>query len=171
MASNILLHAPSGAVPYATELARAAGSDLGLVLTAIDFAREKVSGGRVEEDREYAGTTFQTFDEPIFIGSAIAQLAGHADAVVVDSIEDWSGRLLQRFPDDPVELEAEVSSLTSVMKAAMSRLILIVREDAPPAGAARALVKKILATLDPFAQCVVDVRGGRPKVLRGALPD
>src|SRR5262245_21145956 len=99
MASNILLHAPAGAVPYAAALARSAGSDLGLVLTAIEFAHEKVSGGRVEEDRAYAGTTFQSFDEPIFIGSAIAQLAGHADAVVVDSIEDWSARLQRRFPD------------------------------------------------------------------------
>jgi adenosyl cobinamide kinase/adenosyl cobinamide phosphate guanylyltransferase len=166
MASNILVHAPAGAVPYAVELARATGSDLGLVLTAIEFAQEKVSGGRVEEDRNYAGTVFQTFDEPIFIGSAIAQLAGHADAVVVDSIEDWSMRLQRRFPDDPVELEAEVSSLTSVMKAGMSRLILVVRDTGP----AQALTKKILATLDPFTQCVVNVRGGAPAVVRGALP-
>jgi adenosyl cobinamide kinase/adenosyl cobinamide phosphate guanylyltransferase len=170
MASNIVLHAPAGAVPYAVELARSAGDDLGLVLTAIEFAHEKVSGGRVEEDRDYAGATFNTFDEPIFIGSAIAQLAGHADAVVVDALEDWCARLLRRFPDDPVELDAEVSSLTSVMKAAMSRLILVVREDVAAPGAPQALVKRVLGMLDPFTQCVVDVRGGKPNVVRGTLP-
>ena len=128
-----------------------------------------MSGGRVEEDRDYAGTVFQTFDEPIFIGARTPELRRkgiYGAAIVVDSIEDWSVRLQRRFPDDPVELEAEVSSLTSVMKAGMSRLILVVRDSGP----APALTKKVLATLDPFTQCVVDVRGGAPKVVRGDLP-
>jgi adenosyl cobinamide kinase/adenosyl cobinamide phosphate guanylyltransferase len=166
---NIVLHAPRGEVAYAAQTARAAGDDLGLVLTSIDFEREKVSGGRVEEDRSYAGTTFQTLDEPIFIGSAIAQLAGHADAVVLDGLEDWAARLLLRFPDDPIAVDAEIASLVSVMKAGMSRLVLVVREEAA-AASSRPLVAKILAAIEAETDVVADLRGGAPKALRGALP-
>lgn len=169
MAANIILHAGPGPARHAVELARAAGSDLGLVLTAIEFHQEKVSGGRVEEDRDYAGTSFQTFDEPIFIGSAIAQLAGHADAVVLDGLEDWAGRLLRRFRDDPIALDAEVASLVSVMKAAMSRLILVVRDDSTE-GEVERLLRKILSAIEPQAQTIVDARGGAPRVVRGAAP-
>jgi adenosyl cobinamide kinase/adenosyl cobinamide phosphate guanylyltransferase len=170
MASNIILHAGPGPVRYAVQCATAAGDDLGLVLTAIEFEREKVSGGRVEEHRDYAGTSFQTFDEPIFIGSAIAQLAGHADAVVIDSLEDWTARLLRRFPDDPIALDAEIASLTSVMKARMSELIMVVRDDVVAAGPARTLLQKILAAVGPETQSVIDLRGGAPKAQRGKLP-
>jgi len=170
MASNIILRAPAGPVPYAVRCATATGDDLGLVLTAIEFEREKISGGRVEEHRDYAGTSFQTFDEPIFIGSAIAQLAGHADAVVIDGLEDWAARLLRRFPDDPIALDAEIASLVSVMKARMSELIMVLRDDAVTDGAARRLIEKILAAIEPHTQSVVDVRGGAPKATRGKLP-
>jgi adenosyl cobinamide kinase/adenosyl cobinamide phosphate guanylyltransferase len=170
MASNIIIHAPPGPVAYAVQCATASGDDLGLVLTAIEFEREKVSGGRVEEHRDYAGTSFQTFDEPIFIGSAIAQLAGHADAVVIDSLEDWASRLLRRFPDDPIALDAEIASLVSVMKARMSELIMILRDDAVAAGAMRGLIQKILAAVEPHTQSVIDVRGGAAMVMRGKLP-
>jgi adenosyl cobinamide kinase/adenosyl cobinamide phosphate guanylyltransferase len=170
MASNILIRAPSGPVPYAARCATASGDDLGLVLTAIEFEREKISGGRVEEHRDYAGTSFQTFDEPIFIGSAIAQLAGHADAVVIDGLEDWAARLLRRFPGDPIALDAEIASLVSVMKARMSELILVLREDGVTDGAARKLIEKILAAIEPHTQSEVDVRGGAPKATRGRLP-
>jgi len=170
MASNIILRAPAGPVPYAVRCATASGDDLGLVLTAIEFEREKISGGRVEEQRDYAGTSFQTFDEPIFIGSAIAQLAGHADAVVIDGLEDWAARLLRRFPDDPIALDAEIASLVSVMKARMSELIMVLRDDAVTDGAARRLIEKILAAIEPHTQSVVDVRGGAPKATRGKLP-
>lgn len=170
MASNILIRAPAGPVPYAVRCATAGGDDIGLVLTAIEFEREKLSGGRVEEPRDYAGTPFQTFDEPIFIGSAIAQLAGHADSVVLDSLEDWAARLLRRFPDDPIALDAEIASLVSVMKARMSELILVLRDDAVTDGAARKLIEKILAAIEPHTQSVIDVRGGEPKATRGRLP-
>lgn len=169
MASNYLVNAGPGPSTFAVARSKACGDDLGLVLTAIEFEKEKVSGGRVEEDRDYGGSTFQTFDEPIFIGSAIAQLAGHADAVILDSVDDWAMRLLRRFPDDPIALDAEVASVVSVMKARMSDLYLIVRPDVAREPALKQLLQKIVATLDSHAQAVIETRGGPPKALRGSL--
>jgi adenosyl cobinamide kinase/adenosyl cobinamide phosphate guanylyltransferase len=170
MARNVLVYAADpGPVAYAAKRAAAKGDDLGLVLTAIDFHREKVSGGRIEESREYGGASFNTFDEPVFIGSAIAQLAGHAEAVVVDAIEDWAGRLLLRFPNDPVELDAEVSSLHSVMQARMSELILVARPDRATGAAVRTLLARMLPTLEAKADAVIDLRGGAPRAIKGSL--
>lgn len=168
----IILCADGSVADYAARLAAPSGDDLGLVLTAIEFKDEKVSGGRVEEDRPYGGHTFQTFDEPVFIGSAIAQLAGHADAVVLDSLDDWARRLLARFPDDPVELDAEIASLTSVMKAQMSDLFLICRKPELMTGTKeiRALTERILSKVDPHAAGVVDASVNPPVLKRGSLP-
>jgi adenosyl cobinamide kinase/adenosyl cobinamide phosphate guanylyltransferase len=169
----IILCADGSVADYTASLATRSGDDLGLVLTAIEFEQEKVSGGRVEEDRSYGGTTFQTFDEPIFIGSAIAQLAGHADAVVLESIEDWSDRLLRRFPDDPVELDAEISSLISVMRSQMCDLFLLCRkpELVDKSDAVRELTARILGQIKQYAAGIVDVSGESPAVLEGSLPE
>jgi len=84
----LLLCGERGGPEHAARIALDCGEDRGLVLTAIEFDQEKLSGGRVEESRIYGGHEFQTFDEPVYIGAAIAQLAGHADVVIVDSLED-----------------------------------------------------------------------------------
>ena len=171
MARNVLVYAAeSGPIQYAAKAAAAAGDDLGLVLTAIEFHREKVSGGRIEEEREYGGVRFNAFDEPVFIGSAIAQLAGHAESVVVDGLEDWCGRLLQRFPDDPIELDAEISSLFSVMQARMCDLLLIARPETGADPKVRALLARLIAQLEPKVDAIVELRRGPPKATKGALP-
>jgi adenosyl cobinamide kinase/adenosyl cobinamide phosphate guanylyltransferase len=169
MARNVLVYAAEpGPAEYVAQRAAAMGDDLGLVLTAIDFHREKVSGGRIEESRDYGSASFNTFDEPVFIGSAIAQLAGHAEAVVVDAIEDWAARLLLRFPGDPVELDAEVASLHSVMHARMTELILVARPDRV-ATSAKALLARMLPVLESKCDVVIDLRGGAPRATKGAL--
>ena len=171
MPQNIVVKtAESGPVAWAAALAAKAGDDLGLVLTAIDFAKEKVSGGRIEEERDYAGIRFNTFDEPIFIGSAIAQLAGHAEAVVVDGIEDWAARLLKRFPDLPIERDAEIASLTSVMHARMADLILIVRPAVPADAATREVLRIALVAIEAEADAIVELRGVTATALKGTLP-
>ena len=171
MARIVLVHAADpGPVGYAAQVAAASGPDRGLVLTAIEFHREKVSGGRIEEERDYAGTTFSAFDEPIYIGSAIAQLAGHAESVLMDGLEDWAGRLLRRFPDDPIALDAEISSLTSVMQARMSDLVLVARPDSPREPEVAELLRRVLAAVEPRCDAVVDLRGGPPRATKGSLP-
>jgi hypothetical protein len=174
MGDNIIILCGDEIASYlASEIAIKAGDDLGLVLTAIDFEDEKVSGGRIEEDRSYGKGTFQTFDEPIFIGSAIAQLAGHADSVIVDSLDDWAHRLLLRFPDSPTELDAEVASLSSVMKAQMSDLILLARKpEALPAdqAEAKALTASLLEQVNNSAAIVIDASGESPKAVKGEMP-
>jgi len=146
MARNVLLAHP---VPDpARVIARICGSpgEVGLVLTGIALRQEKVSGGRIEEERTYGGRPVSALDEPVFIGSAIAQLAGHCDAVVVDRLATWVERLLERFPDDPIERDAEIASLVSVLQARMADLVLVA--GAPPeSAAARALFERALAAV------------------------
>ena len=170
MSQNILLLCDaSGEKEFAARWATRTGSDLGLVLTAIDLHREKLSGGRIEDEREYGGVTFNAFDEPVFIGSAIAQLAGHAEAVVVDSLDDWAARLRVKFGDNDIEIDSEISSLTSVMRAAMCGLLLLSRRaDLPPPAAE--VHRRILQQIDPCLKVIAELHGGSPVgLLRGSL--
>ncbi len=157
MARNVLILAPSsGAVKRAAELAARNGGEIGLVLTSIDLLREKVSGGRIEEERDYAGVTASTLDEPVFIGSAIAQLAGHCEVVIVDGLERWIERVVQRFPDDPIERDAEVLSLLSVMQARMADLLLIARPSLPLEASCRELLTRALDAARKHADEVIE---------------
>lgn len=161
MARNVLLLTiGSTESTRAAALAAAAGGEVGLVSTAIALRQEKVSGGRIEDERCYAGSDVSALDEPIFIGSAIAQLAGHCDAVIVDRLDSWSERLLQRFPTDPVERDAEIASLVSVMQARMADLIVIAAADRPRAEGARELFERALAAVRRNADEVVAAEGG-----------
>ncbi|MBL8841864.1 MAG: hypothetical protein JNL90_10095 [Planctomycetes bacterium] len=156
MARNVLILAPSrGPVAHAAELAARSGEEVGLVLTSIDLGREKVSGGRIEEERDYAGITASALDEPVFIGSAIAQLAGHCETVIVDGLERWIERVVERFPDDPIERDAEVLSLLSVMQARMADLLLIARPALPLAAVARELLMRALDLAKKHADEVI----------------
>lgn len=132
MAVNVLvLRGADDAKSWIAERAARSGDDLGLVQTQIALDAERKVGARIEREVEYGGHSFNSFDEPIFIGSAIAQLSGHAEAVVVDDLDSWVARLCQRFlPAEPDELEAEISSLFSVMKARMTDLYLVGHREA-----------------------------------------
>ncbi len=169
MATNVLIHAATrGPVAHAARLAMAAGHDVGLVATSIELGQEKLSGGRIEEERDYAGATVNALDEPVFIGSAVAQLAGHAEAVIVDGLESWVERVMQRFPSDPIERGAEISSLVSVMEARMADLILIARPLAAGSSACE-LFALVLAAAEKHADTILDLRDGSPVVRKGSL--
>ncbi len=171
MAQNILiLCGADGAAAYAAELAARSGSDIGLIDTSCDLEQLRRSGGRIEVDRDYGGRVLSAFDEPLGVGSAVAQLAGHADAVVVDRLDVWAARLVSKYAEEPDSIAAELNSLRSVMKAQLLDLLLIAvaPDDAP--GPAAELARRILADLGPLCQVVVDMAGGAPRVMRGELP-
>ena len=171
MARNFLLLATArGPLPWAARVASRGGGEIGLVLTAIELRREKLSGGRIEEERDYAGATASTLDEPVFIGSAIAQLAGHCDVVIVDGLEQWVERVVERFPDDPIERDAEILSLVSVLQARMADLVLVARKEALAAGPARELLDRALDSLGKHADSIVELGHDSPRALKGPLP-
>lgn len=172
MAQNILIRCGSqGAAAFAARLAEASGDDLGLVNTRISPSELKPSGGRIEEERDYGGVEFSTFDEPLAVGSAVAQLAGHADAVVVDRLDDWAVRLVGHHGDDTRAITAEVTSIVSVMKAGLLDTVLLWDADGAAGTPGAELAARIIAEVEPLCDVIVDARGeGEPRVEKGALP-
>jgi adenosyl cobinamide kinase/adenosyl cobinamide phosphate guanylyltransferase len=169
MVRNIMiLCGPEGAAEFAARIAAEAGDDLGLINTRLDPKSVKASGCRIEEEREYGGHTMAAFDEPLEVGAAIAQLLGHADAVVVDRLDDWAGRLLARH-DEEAAIESELTSVDSVLKAQLADIVLLV---SPPDGrddeVAR-LARRMVERFSALSDVVVDARGGSPRVQRGEL--
>jgi len=171
MARNVLiLCGPDGAARHAADWAALSGSDLGLVHTCRDPAELRSSGGRIEQDRDYGGRVLSAFDEPLAVGSAVAQLAGHAEAVVVDRLDDWAARLSAHYADDSESIDAELTALRSVMNAQLLDLYLISRAAGTGDEAAAALHRRMLAELQPLCEVVVDASTGTPRAVRGALP-
>lgn len=171
MGRNILVFpGEPGFESTVARFAREQGSDLGLVLTQIPLQAEKVFGGRVEEDRLFGGVTFQTFDEPVFVGAAIAQLAGHADVVVLSDLKHWSERLLERFPDNDVDLQAELKSLRSVMQAGMTDLVLVTGTKTSPedSAAGGALLRDLIRELEQSCSLVADAFPGELRWRKGS---
>ena len=160
MTRNVLiLCGPQGAADLAARLAAEAGDDLGLVNTRIDPKQVKSSGCRIEAEREYGGLTLATFDEPLDVGAAIAQLVGHADAVVIDRLDDWAGRLLGHFEKDvQAAVESALTSVASVMKAQLGDLILLVHPPAAAADAQGRLTQEMIERFRPLCELVVDAR-------------
>jgi len=128
MAQNLLVQVASDGSPQrVSALARESGSTLGFVNTCIDLTAMATPGKRIEEEREFGGATYHAFDEPLSVGSAIAQLAGYADAVVVWRLDDWAGRLVRHFtgPDGHEYITAELTAIVSVMNAHMADVLLV----------------------------------------------
>jgi len=171
MTDNILILCSDQ--PYqavAADVAKRFGEDLGLVQTFIEMKDEKVSGGRVEEQRDLGGTIFETFDEPIFVGAAVAQLAGHCDVVVLDHLMSWARRLLERFPDNEVELDAEISSVRSVLAAHMTGLVLVAGAH-EGTQAEKALHQRLIDEFSNTCDSVIDASGGCTELVRGEMPE
>jgi len=169
MTRNVLiLCGPEGAAELAARLAAEAGDDLGLVSTRIDPGQVKTSGCRIETEREYGGLRLAGFDEPLDVGAAIAQLVGHADAVVVDRLDDWAGRLLGHFEKDvQASIESALTSVASVMKAQLGDLILLVHPPASAADARGRLTQAMIERFRPLCELVLDARQGQAQGRRG----
>ena len=169
MVRNILIQCgPDGAAALAARLAAEAGDDLGLVNTKLDPKQVKATGCRIEEDRDYGGQTMGTFDEPHEVGAAIAQLVGHADAVVIDRLDDWATRLLDRH-DDPAAVESELTSVCSVLTAQISDIILLVNPPDETASEAARLTQSMIERFSALCDVVIDARQDSPTVQRGEL--
>ncbi len=166
----LIVCGPEGAAGYAAALAARSGSDIGLVATGRDPAQLKASGRRIEEDRDYGGRVLSAFDEPLAVGSAVAQLAGHADAVVVDRLDTWAARLASHFAGDAESIDAEITALRSVMSARLLDLFLVTGAAGDGQGSAAALLRRILKELEPLCHAVVEMTDGAPRTIRGELP-
>lgn len=124
MARNILILCdPERSAAKVSALAQDSGSTLGYVNTRVDPSG--TSGTRIEQEREYGGASFHAFDEPISVATAIAQLAGYADAVVVDRLDDWAARLCRFHREDAERITAELTSVSSVMSAHLADVLLV----------------------------------------------
>ncbi|MSR47082.1 MAG: hypothetical protein EXS13_08455 [Planctomycetes bacterium] len=169
MARNVLVLARTlGPLASVAQVAKACGGEIGLVATDIELRREKISGGRIEADRDYAGAATSALDEPVFIGSAIAQLAGHCECVIVDGLEIWAARVVQRFPDDPIERAAEILSLVSVLQARMADLILVARRERAAPGAAAELLESAIAAVSRHSDSILESDGVTLQLITGS---
>ena len=158
MAENILiLCGPEGVPEKVSAISRKSGSTLGLVNTCLDPAQMQKSGKRIEELRDWGGVTYHAFDEPLAVGSAIAQLAGYADGVVVDRLDDWAARLVRFHKDDGDTITAELTSVTSVLSAQLADVVLVSRPAAKTPDAAAELHRRMLAEFGPHFTRVVDL--------------
>jgi len=171
MVQNILIYCgPDGAAEFAGKLSRSSGDDLGLVNTCLDPSEVKTSGCRIEDERTYGGVEMSAFDEPIAVGSAVAQLAGHADAVVIERLDDWVDRLAGHHGSDKSSITAEITSMCSVMKAGLLDMLIVTRKQDEGSNPNAALLAEVLAQVEPLCSVVADLSTGEPQVLRGELP-
>src|SRR5262245_32254103 len=148
MAQNLLVQCgPDGSLARVSDLARQSGSTLGFVNTCVDPSAMATPGKRIEEERSIGGATYHAFDEPLSVGSAIAQLAGYADAVVVVRLDDWAGRLVRHFiaADGPEYIAAELTAVISVMNAHMADVLLVSAAPLSGADPAAVLHRRMLA--------------------------
>lgn len=157
MAENVLIFCkPQGAAKEISALSARSGSILGLVNTQLDPARQKTSGGRIEEQRVWGDATFHAFDEPLSVGTAVAQLAGYADAIVVDRLDDWAVRLCAFF-EDPDRITAELTAVASVLSAHLADVLLVSAPPSEDGGAAAELHRRMLAEFRPRCTQVIDL--------------
>ena len=82
----------SGKSSYALELARAYGSRKVFIATAQLFDEEMRERARLH--REERRDEFTTIEEPYELVSAVTNLEGHADVVVVDCLTLWLTNLM-----------------------------------------------------------------------------
>lgn len=161
MARNILILCdPERAAAKVSAIAQESGSTLGWVNTRVDPLAPKTSGSRIEQEREYGGASFHAFDEPLSVATAIAQLAGYADAVVVDRLDDWATRLSRFHGDDSEQITAELTSVSSVMSAHLADVLLV---SAPPSQGkdeAAELHRRMLDEFRPVCTEVLDLTRG-----------
>lgn len=158
MARNILILCdPERAAQKISAMAQSSGSTLGFVNTRVDPAELRTSGCRIEEERDYGGASFHAFDEPLSVATAIAQLAGYADAVVVDRLDDWATRLCRFHKDDAERITAELTSVTSVMSAHLADVLLVSALPSQGKDDAAGLHRRMLDEFRPQCTQVIDL--------------
>lgn len=150
MAQNLLILCDPGLAERIAALAARSGPTLGLVNTRLDPSELKPSGGRIEERRLWGGAAFHAFDEPLCVGSAIAQLAGYADAVVVDRLDDWALRLCTFWRDSDERIASELTSVASVLSAELADVVLVSTPPLPGDARATVLHRRMLAEFLPY---------------------
>lgn len=149
MAENILVTGPDTAdtARLAADAAARFGDDIGYVDPRLTPEQVRKVGSRIEEEREYGGHRVAAFDEPLTVGSAVAQLAGFADAVIVDRLECWAAHLDRKYDasmDD--RIVEEIAATTTVMTADLAELVFVTSADSP-AGRAGEIHRRILAAM------------------------
>jgi hypothetical protein len=159
MADNILVlaHDVDVGARTASSLALEYGDVLGLVDTRTPPEAVRKVGSRIEEERTWGGTKVSAFDEPLTVGSALAQLAGFADAMLVDRLDDWAVKLTTKYGDDEDDrITAEILGLTTMMTADLAHIVLLSR---PAGGAGRvaSVHARILAAIAPHVTRSVTV--------------
>jgi hypothetical protein len=161
MAENILiLCGAANPAEKTSSIARASGSTLGLVNTCLDPSQMMISGKRIEEMRDWGGVSYHAFDEPLAVGSAIAQLAGYADAVVVVRLDDWAERLVRFHAEKSEYIDAELTSVTSVLSAHLTDLVLVSRPATNGKDRGAELHRRMLAEFGPHLTRTVDLTRG-----------
>ncbi len=133
MAENILVVDADDARAQATAASSAQrfGDTLGLVHTCLAPGEVRKVGSRIEEERTFGGAEVSAFDEPLGVGSAVAQLAGFADAVIVERLDDWALRLFEHYGEKEDRILEEIAGVTTIMTADLAELVFISR---PPEG-------------------------------------
>lgn len=160
MTQNLLVLCDSGLAVRIAALAARSGSTLGLVNTCLDPGQLKPSGGRIEEQRLWGDVAFHAFDEPLCVGSAIAQLAGYADAVVVNRLDDWAQRMCDFWRDSDERIASELTSVTSVLSAHLADVVLVSASPRLGDERAAALHRRMLDEFLPHCSRL-DLRVGR----------
>lgn len=156
MARNILILCdPARSAAKVSAIAQDSGSTLGYVNTCVEPSG--TSGTRIEKEREYGGASFHAFDEPVSVATAIAQLAGYADAVVVDRLDDWAVRLCRILKDDSERITAELTSVSSVLSAHLADVLLVSALPSQKKDEAAELHRRMLAEFRPVCTEVLDL--------------
>ena len=161
MAENILVLCadPERAAAEAAQRATAFGDTIGHVNTCMAPEEVRKVGSRISEDRTFGGTPVNSFDEPITVGAAVAQLAGFADAVIVDRLDDWAERLLDYYSGKEAtedRIVEEIAGVTTVMNADLAELVFVSRP-AGGEGPAAELHARILEAMKPHVTAVVEL--------------
>ncbi len=163
MTSNLLvLCDPERHTNEVAELAARSGDSLGLVSTVLRPYEVRHVGCRVEEERDFGGKRVQAFDEPLIAGAAMAQLSAIVDAIVLHHLEVWAERLSEHHGEARDRLEMELASVTSVMNAGLTDIVLV---SSPPSSAdtpAARLHRWMLDTFRPHCTEVIDLTATSP---------
>ena len=107
----------SGKSSYALELARAYGNRKAFIATAQLFDEEMLARARLH--REERRDEFTTIEEPYELVSAVTNLEGQADVVVVDCLTLWLTNLLL------ANREAEAgSALLAIAKSSLTCILI-----------------------------------------------
>jgi len=159
MADNILVlaHDLDVGARTATTAALEFGDVIGLVDTRTPPEAVRKVGSRIDEERDYGGAKVSAFDEPLTVGSALAQLAGFADAMVVDRLDDWAHKLAAKYDvDEDDRITAEILGLTTMMNADLAHIVLLSR---PHGGSDRvaSVHARIVAAITPHLSRTVSV--------------